>query len=73
MFGLLFWFSSIVCFVYDCMDAYVVLYDHVQSVSFALVTWKKLVIQKKSFGGYNSIEEWSEFKASLLSYTPLII
>jgi hypothetical protein len=31
--------------MYDCMDAYVVFYDHVQSVSFALV------IKKQSFEG----------------------
>ena len=47
------------------MDACVGLYDHVQSVSFALVIEKKWVIRKKSFGGYNSIEEGYEFKASI--------
>ena len=47
------------------MDACVGLYDHVQSVSFALVIEKKWVIRKKSFGGYNSIEEGSEFKATI--------
>ena len=40
------------------MDAYVVLYDHVQSVS---VGDQKLMIQKKFFGGYESIEEGSKF------------
>ena len=41
------------------MDACVVRYDLVQSVSFVLV------IQKKSFGGYNSRDEGFEFKASI--------
>jgi hypothetical protein len=36
LFGVLFKFSSIVFLVYDCMDACVVLYNHVQSVRF---TW----------------------------------
>ena len=62
--------------MYDCMDVCVVLYDHVQSVRGTLVKYKKLVIQKKSFGGYNSVEEGSEFLDkysmgfSLLSYSP---
>ena len=43
MIGVLFWFSSIVCFMYDFMDACVVLYDYVQSVSFALVIKKQFI------------------------------
>ena len=45
MFGVLFLFRSIVCFVYDYMDACVVLYDHVESVSY--MCW----IKKKIFEG----------------------
>ena len=37
--------------MYDCMDACVVLYEHVQSVSFVLV------IKKQIFGDYESEED----------------
>ena len=47
--------------MYDCMDACVVLYDHVQSVRSTLVKYKNLVIQKKSFGGHNLVEDGSKF------------